>query len=601
MTRLHVSNALTKSLTSKVYGAHHLRQQTAIVARRQERLNGANSTVTETLRNQKNLVDRSAELRQEMAAVQVGAGAAVLSLSKNAERLDTNLERLQVMQSSLAYMLQSQSVKLQDVRDSIADVDASRPQPSTDADSAQGHSTVPGPVRLAGSADAWSVQLAVQDMINDIAGEEESQRAATRHGRCEQKIQDLKLEVEQLQGQLADVRQQTYPRLDYDTCAKLRNNIADLMHQLDWHLRRSSPEQVRALEKLGVDEEPEEPDEHSWRNPPPRQVVALPDGSLGLPVDDVAMINALAPFDGIQLVSNPLDESKIAVRSGPSAQHLLFGETYSARWQTVRAMVWGLVERAIETAPAHKPPKATKHAVWEWRDNAGCRPWHQFDSNLSEILEVRFLQLISKQEAHSVGQRDAGPEVKPEAAAEVRWTEPQEGGGSATFIVDLERMLQYPARNIVMKYGAEALPCTTLVREMVAPQPIATSGQDLCYQRMHPLVRAVAKEVRRRVPSSVTKRKLHRNPYIVARSTSDVHHSTVLKEQQPKRVIRTADAIRQTAIEAMKAEAERLGRRDRALPVGTRLWVQGIGWVVHNFTQSLFLISVATAMQPGFS
>lgn len=469
MTHSHVSNALTKTLLSKLYGAHHLRQQAAIVARRQQRLDAANTTAAQILTNQKELRARSAELRREMATVQVDEHAAVVRLRHEVDRLDADLGRVQAMKSGLTHLLQSQSAKLEHARGSVANAEASRPQPSLSTDSAQVDTTPPG---------------------------------------------------------------------------------------------LSAPRS----------------EELSWCRPQ-RRLVALLDGTFGLPVDDEVLISALTPFDEVRVVANPLNESKVAVRQGPSVQHLLFGETYSARWETVKGMVWGLVERAIETAPANKLSggNSARPAVWEWRDYAGRRAWHQFDSNLSHRLEERYVQL-----KHELAERQGMPSADPKARvlAEVRWTEPAEDGATAAFIVDLGRMLLYPDRDIVMDDGMpsnHALSCATLVRELVALQPIVTFGQSRdCPRVLHPLIRGVGREIRRRDPLG-DNWEVHRKPSGTVRLTSGVLDSPHLTALSMGREPRSADAIEQLMMRKMMNEAEKLGRRDRALPVGARLWVESIG------------------------
>jgi hypothetical protein len=290
-------------------------------------------------------------------------------------------------------------------------------------------------------------------------------------------------------------------------------------------------------------------------------------------VDDPAMVDALTPFDEIGHVPNPF-ESKITVRKGPSVQHLLFGETYSARWETVKSMVWGLVECAIETRAVHKPLQFARPAIWEWRDNAGRRAWHQFDSSLSQRLEERYIQLGSErgEEQDEVPAEHLGP-------AEIRWTEPAEEG--AAFVIDLERMVQYPDRDIPMNDASDdavdALPCALLVRQLVAPQPILLTGKARGRQRvLHPLVRAIAREIRRRdqaLPGN--RREGHTASGTV--TTKSLPCSSDLTTRPKVREARSAEEIENAAVEAMMTNAERLGRRDRALPVGTRLWVENVG------------------------
>ena len=582
VTHWHVSNALSKTLSSKLYGAHHLRQQAAIVARRQQRLDAANITAAQLLTNQKELRARSAELRQQMATVQVDEHAAVVRLRHEADRLDADLDRVQAMKSGLTHLLQSQSAKLEHARGSVANAEASRPQPSLNTDSAQVDTTLPGqhrlrlsaPVQIASSADAWSVQLAVQDLVDATAEKEETQRAFARHSRRETWIQHANSKLAQLQEQLADERRKPRARVNYDVCARLRNDIADLTQKLDQ--RRCDPGQSRLLEKLDFDEDLEE----LSLCRPQRRLVALLDGTFGLPVDDEVLASALTPFDAVRVVANPVNESKVVVRQGPSVQHLLFGETYSTRWETVKGMVLGLVERAIETALAHKPSgeNSARPAVWEWRDCAGRRAWHQFDSNLSHRLEERYVQL-----QHELPERQGMPAADPEArvSAEIRWTEPAEDGATAAFIIDLGRMLLYRERDEVMDGtpSNHALSCATLVRELVAPQPIVTFGQSRDRQRvLHPLVRGVARDIRRRDPVGDTSNwEVHRKASGTARLTFGEVDSPHLTALSTGREPRSADAIEQLMVRKMMHEAEKLGRRDRALPVGTRLWVESIG------------------------
>jgi len=214
--------------------------------------------------------------------------------------------------------------------------------------------------------------------------------------------------------------------------------------------------------------------------------------------------------------------------------------------------------------------------VWEWRDYAGRRAWHQFDSNLSHRLEERYVQL-----KHELAERQGMPSADPKARvlAEVRWTEPAEDGATAAFIVDLGRMLLYQDRDIVMDGmpSNHALSCATLVRELVALQPIVTFGQSRdCPRVLHPLIRGVGREIRRRDPLG-DNWEVHRKPSGTVRLTSEVLDSPHLTALSMGREPRSADAIEQLMMRKMMNEAEKLGRRDRALPVGARLWVESIG------------------------
>lgn len=563
------------SLSSKLYGAHHLRQKAAIVARQQRDVDAANATAAQLRTNQKEIADRSTKLRRELTAVHADQSIMVAGLQHRATMLDDNLQRVQAMKSGLTHLLQSQSAKLEAASGRVIDAEEARPQTfAADNVSSQDDTAVPRPVQIAGSADAWSVQLAVREMVDTIAEAEETQAAASMQRQCEDQIQLVKFKIEQLQDKLATERRVPRVHIDYDTCARLRKQIAHLTRQLDQYQRRSSPGYARVLQKLQTNEEPEDT---GWSSPQKR-LVALMNGSFGIPVEDPRVIDALTPFGEVHLVPNPFNENKVAVRAGPSAQHLLFGETPSDRWKTIENMVRGLVERAIETAPVHKPSKSSVPAIWEWRDNAGRRAWHHFDTNLCQRLEVRYAELRSKMidEQEMASAADTTAE-----AAEIRWTEPAEDG-TATFIIDLERMVQYPERGIVMKDGTndtvESLSSAMLVKSLVARQPILAPGRTRRFQReLHPLVKAFVREIRRRDPTLGDTSAVHSSSNGTVSPKAAVLSSLYQTSRSKERETRSMDLISKAAVREAVSEAEKLGRRDRALPVGTRLWVEDIG------------------------
>lgn len=601
MTPSHVTNAVSKSLGTKLYGAHHLRRQAAIAAWREEHLKAANDKANELDRKQEELVKRSEELREEVATLQADGNAAAVRLGSRAQRMGTELGGVHAMGSGLEHLLQSQSAKLEGASSATRDVGLSRPQALTphalitlkEADLACDDATLPAQVRMAGSAEEWSVHLAMQNMVDVTAGAEEEPRLAQRHERREDWIEAAKLELAQLKEQLTEERRKGYPNVDYEACAHLRSQIAALKRRVAEQRKRT-----KALDRLEADEELT--DAASWRRPQ-RRLVALLDGTFGLPVEDDAMVSALGPFGQVEMVSNPLNDRKVAVRSGSSAQHLLFGETHSTRWDLMKSLVHGLVEEALETAPVRRPPSAVAPALWEWRDHAGRQAWHQFDSALSMQLEERYTRLCDAETARGVTQQlKAAPLTEPEHAPEpepestvIRWSEPADSGGKATFNIDLARMLLYPERNLfdpsdaglkALEDAAEAsalLTSAEIVTGIVVAQPIGTDHSTRVARELHPHIRGFAREIRRRDPpangGSAGGTEVKGKDASEEEEEVSPAASPVVSPIQPRR---SADVIEDAAVRAAMQEAEKLGRRDRALPIGTRLWVQdyGYGW-----------------------
>ena len=360
-------------------------------------------------------------------------------------------------------------------------------------------------------------------------------------------------------------------------CARLRNELGALKKKLLEQRKLGNAE-----DRFGVDEAP---DDAAWARPPQRRLVAMLNGTFALPVDDEATVTALTPFGQVQMVANPFSDDQRAVRTGSDAQHLLFGETHSKRWGLVKAMVYGLVEEALATAPVHRPPSAPAAAVWEWRDKTGRRSWHRFDEGLARQMEITFAALTNPPEPEP--EEEPGPdeeeeEVEPPSPV-IRWSEPSEDGGSAAFVVDLERMLQYPERQLLSVDGGDAEPVASvpeLVAAMVETQPLVA---DYSKRILHPMVRELAREVRRRDDGAAAAARAARAAARSSTAATAPHHpvspavSPTQEPRCPRMARRDAETIEDAGVRAAMAEATKLGKRDKALPNGTRIWVQDLG------------------------
>ena len=609
VTKQHVVNALGRSLGTKLYGAQHLRRQAAIAKRREERLGAAKASAAQLIDAQQQLVNRSVELRHEVQSLQVSGGAAAARLGIGAQRVSAELGGVHDMEHGLEHLLDEQSDGLARASGALALASAARPQTlparallsleqadwaACDAVEA----ALSAPERMAGSAEAWSVQLALQNSVDVIAERQEAPLREARKARREDWIAAAKLQLLQLKEQLGDEQHQGATQ-DYEVCARLRNEIGVLKQKLLEQRKLGSAE-----DRFGVDEAA---DDAVWVRPPQRRLVAMLNGTFALPVDEEATVNALNPFGQVQMVPNPFSDDKRAVRTGSDAQHLLFGEKYTKRWDLMKAMVYGLVEEALATAPVHRPPSVVAPAVWEWRDKTGRRVWHRFEEGLAAQMEETYAALTKPPEPESEEEPapdDEEEEVEPPSPV-IRWSEAVEDGGSAAFVVDLERMLQYPERQLLDVEDSEPVASVPeLVAAVIPTQPL---DADYSKRILHPLVRELAREVRRRddgaAAAARAARAVARSSAAAASAAATAAKAAAAKAaaanaaakaaaaqrpvspavsptqepRYPRMARRDAESIEDAGVRAAIAEATKLGKRDKALPNGTRIWVQDLG------------------------
>ena len=677
VTKHHVVNALSTALSAKVYGAHHLRQQAAIADRRADALQAANANAAQLIDQQRQLVRRSVELRQEVLALAGTAGAEAARLGGETARLSVSLAHAQAMEAGLEHCLTEQSDGLAQRAATLAATTEARPQtlPARalltleEADLACDDGAQPPVERVSpGSAEDWSVTLTVQGLVDAVAAAEEEAGHAAALARRQAWLSAGAAQLAQLRERLRETRAKRHPKPllaeDYQLCAQIRREMSALRAALaaereDIKRAAAAAAKLQALkEELEATEEEEERarlrieirslrhthlaadaglEEGGWSRPR-RRLMALLNGTFGLPVTDPDKAKALKPFGQVQEVSTPFSGDKtVSVRSGASAQHLLFGEKYSARWDLIKGMVYGLVEEAVETAPVHRPPPVLEAAVWEWRDVSGRRAWHAFDRQLGDELEARRGALLKQAERLRREREGLEPEEEEGQEGEeeteppspmVRWSE--EAGGLAEFVVDLERMLHYSARE-AEPLGSDSgsssgsdgsgdsstsddgedqsvvwespTPVTELVAKLVPLEPLGSAG-DSREHELSPLVRELVREVRRRDPSALSGRRAVPSPAVSP--TQEPPREAGVKaasgessgRERQRTVRRSSEAIVDDAVRcgahvlvswlsllfltldrnrALMEEATRLGRRDRAMPIGTRIWVQDLG------------------------